>query len=206
MSLGNYKILNPSRTFRLSLIFFPLAFHCFPFDQFRKKSWKRMAVKKKALIIKTVPTFRYLLLCFCIVFAENLRSLSGMRSRQKAESAWNMSCLCVGAVFSRSTKHREFSSLGSDILCDIFISEHKADARFCSLGVTNICQLLSIRFVAPVLASLYVPQRLQKRGPQLIAQIIKFNIYLNKYNEPAVWQGTQFIKCPCLFVVSLIKI
>lgn len=52
---------------------------------------------------------------------------------------------------------------------------------------------------------LYVPQRLQK-GLQLIAQIIKFNIYLNKYNQPAVWQGTQFIKSPCLFVVSLIKI
>ncbi|CAB1452911.1 unnamed protein product [Pleuronectes platessa] len=45
-----------------------------------------------------------------------------------------MSYLCVGAVLSRSSKHRELSSQGRDILCDIFISEHKADARFSSLG------------------------------------------------------------------------
>lgn len=44
-----------------------------------------MAMKKKALIIKTVPTFRYPLLCFCIVFVEHLRSLNGMRSQQSSE-------------------------------------------------------------------------------------------------------------------------
>lgn len=44
-----------------------------------------MAVEKKALIIETVPTFRYLLLCFCNVYAEHLRSLNRMRSRQSRE-------------------------------------------------------------------------------------------------------------------------
>ena len=74
--------------------------------------------------------------------------------------------------------------------------------------MTNICQLLSIRSVAPVLASLAPlrPSEITEGGLQLIARIIKFNIYLNKYNQPAVWQGTQFITSPCLFVVSLIKI
>lgn len=35
--------------------------------------------RKKALVIKTAPTFRSCLLFFCIVFVEHLKSLTGMR-------------------------------------------------------------------------------------------------------------------------------
>lgn len=38
--------------------------------------------KKTILIIKAVHTFRYLLLCFCIVFAEHLTSLNELWSQQ----------------------------------------------------------------------------------------------------------------------------
>lgn len=37
--------------------------------------------KKETLIMTTEPTFRNLLLCFCIVFVEYLRSLNKMRSQ-----------------------------------------------------------------------------------------------------------------------------
>lgn len=55
MSLGNYKILNPSRTFRLSLIFFFSPPHsllllpaaAFPFDQFRKKKLEMDSLGEK---------------------------------------------------------------------------------------------------------------------------------------------------------------
>lgn len=68
MSLGNYKILNPSRTFRLGLIFFSslsTAFHLTNLEKKKKKKKlemdgrekKKKKEKKKALIIKTVPTF-----------------------------------------------------------------------------------------------------------------------------------------------------
>lgn len=100
--------------------------------------------------------------------------------------------------------------MGDWSLDDIFIFEPKvfwADALFSTLGMTNICQLLSIRSVALVFASMapFSPPEITELS-MLIAQIIKFNIYFNKYNKPTVWQGTQFIKSPCLFVVSLIKI
>lgn len=63
-----------------------------------------------------------------------------------------------------------------------------ADGCFSTLGMTNICQLLSIRSAAPSLASLapLCPSEITEGGLQLIARIIKFNIYLNKYNQPAV--------------------
>lgn len=41
-----------------------------------------MAMKKRQVIIKTVPTFRYLLLCFRIVFVEHLRSLNETKPQQ----------------------------------------------------------------------------------------------------------------------------
>lgn len=88
MSLGYYKILNPSHTFRLSLIFPPLAFHLTNLEK-KKKVRNEWLWKKKTtmLIIRTKPTFRNLLLCFCIVSAEHFRSLNEMRSRRSRESS-----------------------------------------------------------------------------------------------------------------------
>lgn len=45
-----------------------------------------MAMKKTVLIIRTKPTFRNLLLCFCIVSAEHFRSLNEMRSQRSRKS------------------------------------------------------------------------------------------------------------------------
>lgn len=151
-----------------------------------------------------VPTFRCLLLCFCIVFAEHLRSLNEMRT-QYSWGSWNESHLSVLTGSSTLKCKREW------YWCDIFISEHKvlqaAGAFLSTLGMTNI-QLLFIKVRGPGarLPRPCLSLRDYRGALELIAQIIKFNIYPNKYNQPAVWQGTQFIKSPCLFVVSLIKI
>ncbi len=156
MSLGNYKILNPSRTFRLGLIFFSSLFTAFHLTNLEKKL-EMDGHEKKALIIKTVPTFRYPLLCFCIVFVEHLGSLNGMRSQQSSKCLKH-DLLQHQSSVSQDHKWLELKHTRERNLYDIFIPEHKvlwaADACFSTQGMANICQLLSIRSVAPVLASL----------------------------------------------------
>lgn len=54
--------------------------------------------KKKALLIKTVATFRSLLLCFCIVFVGHIRSLNGARVPGNQRISEKMSFWSVGRV------------------------------------------------------------------------------------------------------------
>lgn len=117
----------------------------------------------------------------------------------------------IRAAFTRSTNDWMWSTRGSGIcMTSLFLNTRSSEplmpvSAFWGWQIFVSCFSLGLWPWCSPPWPLYVPQRLQ-RGPQLIAQIIKFNIYLNKYNQPAVWQGTQFIKSPCLFVVSLIKI
>lgn len=163
MSLGNYEILNPSRTFRLSLIFFfPSLSTAFHLTNLEKRSYKWMAngwlwkKKEKTLIIKTGSTFRYLLLCFSIVFSGHFRSLNETRFQQSWERLQHL------LLHYKSSFLQEHQWLGQKLagewnLSDV-VSGHKifgaADSCFSTQGMTNICQLLSIRSVAPVPASL----------------------------------------------------
>lgn len=149
---------------------------------------------------KAAPTFRSCLLFFCIVFVEHLRLLTGMRTADKHRgpetSYYNVRtvlCLC--------------SLCGSKVwsLCLMHKASWSCVASFISFWI-HICLLFSIKSAALFLATcpLFVTWRFVQ-GPRLIAQIVTFKMYLNKYKQPAVWQSTHFIKSLRLFVVFLIK-
>lgn len=139
MSLGNYKILNPSRTFRLGLIFFSSLFRCFPFDQFRKRSSKWMVVKnKKAPIIKTVPSF--------VMILDWIKS----QIIKRDEVPEKLPGTCLRSKRSKPKGHglkhtREWRLNG------IFIPEHKVLWALClsTVGAAHLCKLLSMRSLAP---------------------------------------------------------
>lgn len=85
-------------------------------------------------------------------------------------------------------KQVESRQTGKGSVCDVVTAGTRSPrCLFSTLGMTNICQLLSIslRVPAALLVPPDVPQR-PARGLRLIAQIIQFNSHLNTYNQPAV--------------------
>lgn len=151
MSLGNYKILNPRVTFRLSLIFFPLLlFSCFPFDQFRTKK------KKKKLEIDVPDCSRF---WFSLLFRSCIVDTGCSFVNQK----------CKSQGFKPTTRGSEIHV--TSVFFFFFFNPSLVSPSWAGKYLSG--------FVALVPASLRVPQRLQK-GPCLIAPIIKPNIYLNK--------------------------
>lgn len=87
MSLGNYKILNPSRTFSARLNFFPPSlFTAFHLTKLEKKSYKWVSAEKKDAANQDCGHFWFLLLCFSVVFVGHIRSLNDA----KVPGNWRM--------------------------------------------------------------------------------------------------------------------
>lgn len=115
------------------------------------------------------------LLCFCIVFVEHLRSLNGKRGPRQSGGAPETRLVTAsgrrGPEWVRTVNDWDWSAQGGWKICmiSLFLT-HKvfraADGCFSTLGMTNICQLLSIRSAAPSLASLapFMSLRDYRRG------------------------------------------
>lgn len=139
------------------------------------------------------------------------------RSPAKRRSAWNASRYGIGTTGARVSQDREWLGLertkeGGKSVWYLYSWRTRSSEPLMAVSALWGWQIFVSCFPlgprprrSPPWPPL-CPSEITEGGLQLIARIIKFNIYLNKYNQPAVWQGTQFIKSPCLFVVSLIKI